>query len=592
MAGRLATLLSEPPVQTGLALGGIAALRAYQPSLIDRSRRDQALIVAASLATGYTVGNLVERAIGVVTRGGGGRRALGAAALGAAAVAAGRSATSPPVRTASNVTAAASIVSASLSAVRLVPPGMPMASFAEALALGAAGGVALSRQLRSYPADGKPTPPPKEVAMSLAQGSAIAAAAWTVLAAERGLARSLAAAGSRYIGGPRSAWLLGIHATLAATAAAATRAGAGRLIHRLDAAGERVEPGYSTPPTSPHVSGGPHSAVRYQDLGLQGRRFVSEATPARAINLVMGVDDAVDPIRIYVGLDSASDMQRRVDLALTELRRTGAFDRAVLIIGSPSGTGYFNYIPVEAAEYFTRGNVASVAVQYGKRPSLLSADRIPDAQRQYLALVEAVSDAVARRPASRRPRVVLYGESLGAQTGQDAFPNPGSETLADRTVARALWVGTPYPTRFRRAVLSANPSDPRFGQAASAADFDPGVEFAFLDHHEDPVTRFNVSIAWKQPPWLGPVSDRPPTVSRTQRWVPGVTFWQTAFDTKNAARVIPGEFKAWGHDYRADLAESVRAAYAIPDVSDAQMAAVERALRRSEIERAARNEGG
>jgi hypothetical protein len=70
--------------------------------------------------------------------------------------------------------------------------------------------------------------------------------------------------------------------------------------------------------------------------------------------------------------------------------------------------------------------------------------------------------------------------------------------------------------------------------------------------------------------------------------VPAVTFWQTVFDTKNATEIVPGEFKAFGHDYRADLAEFVRVAYAIDEVSDNQMARVEEALRRSEIERAAK----
>ena len=63
---------------------------------------------------------------------------------------------------------------------------------------------------------------------------------------------------------------------------------------------------------------------------------------------------------------------------------------------------------------------------------------------------------------------------------------------------------------------------------------------------------------------------------------------QSAFDTKNAARVVPGEFKAFGHDYRADLAEFVRGAYAISGVTDDQMKSVEAKLRRSEIERAAK----
>ena len=68
--------------------------------------------------------------------------------------------------------------------------------------------------------------------------------------------------------------------------------------------------------------------------------------------------------------------------------------------------------------------------------------------------------------------------------------------------------------------------------------------------------------------------------------MPGVTFWQTLIDTKNAATVVPGEFKSTGHDYRADLAEFIRAAYGFDDVSGDQMERIEARLRNSEIVRA------
>jgi hypothetical protein len=50
---------------------------------------------------------------------------------------------------------------------------------------------------------------------------------------------------------------------------------------------------------------------------------------------------------------------------------------------------------------------------------------------------------------------------------------------------------------------------------------------------------------------------------------------------KNAMNVIPGQFDAKGHDYRADLARFVREAYGL-DCSDEQMERVEQALRRNE----------
>jgi hypothetical protein len=51
---------------------------------------------------------------------------------------------------------------------------------------------------------------------------------------------------------------------------------------------------------------------------------------------------------------------------------------------------------------------------------------------------------------------------------------------------------------------------------------------------------------------------------------------------KNSANVIPGEFAAKGHDYRADLARFVREVYALP-ASDEQLVSIERALRANEL---------
>jgi hypothetical protein len=51
---------------------------------------------------------------------------------------------------------------------------------------------------------------------------------------------------------------------------------------------------------------------------------------------------------------------------------------------------------------------------------------------------------------------------------------------------------------------------------------------------------------------------------------------------KNAMNVVPGEFVANGHDYRADLARFVREVYDLP-CSDAQLEQVEAALRKYEV---------
>ena len=77
-------------------------------------------------------------------------------------------------------------------------------------------------------------------------------------------------------------------------------------------------------------------------------------------------------------------------MALAELERTGAFDRELLMVISPTGTGYVNYVAVETTAYLTRGNMASVTMQYSLRPSPLSLGPgrrgpppLPDADRRH-----------------------------------------------------------------------------------------------------------------------------------------------------------------------------------------------------------------
>ena len=584
----LTRVVAKPAVQTGLVVGGIAVVRTYQPSLVPRPRNDQALIVAASIASGYLAGNLFERVVGLAGSATRMNRAVPAVAIAAGAAAAVAVGLPAPAETLATVARTAGVVSASLAlSRRLRPTGGPGAGVA-AVGLGGVFVAALARQLRSYPDDGQPAIPLPEVGSSLVTGAAIGAAGWSLLVGERAAARGVATVGSNHLGGSQLLWQAAAHGAIIGAAGLAARLAGGRVLGSMDAAGDRVEPGYTTAPASGLVSGGPESTVDFAGLGLQGRRFVTDASSASVINQVMGSDDAVDAVRLYIGVDHAPTIEARVELAIEELGRSGAFDRSLLIVGSPSGTGYLNPIPIEAAEYFTHGDMATVTIQYGKRPSLVSIDRIDNGQRQQAGLVARIASELDGRSASERPRIVLYGESLGAQTSQDAFAPPGYEALAEVSVDRALWVGTPYATRFQGAVMSANAGDGRFGRAATIAERGRDTEYTFLDHHEDPVTLSNPSIFYRRPPWLGPPEDRPPHISRTQRWVPAVTFWQAAFDTKNAARVVPGAFEAFGHDYRADLAEFVRAAYAIDGVTDAQMEAVERALRRSEVERAAR----
>ena len=72
-----------------------------------------------------------------------------------------------------------------------------------------------------------------------------------------------------------------------------------------------------------------------------------------------------------------------------------------------------------------------------------------------------------------------------------------------------------------------------------------------------------------------------PRVPAEMRWYPITTFLQSGFDMKNAMHVVPGQFERRGHDYRADTARFVLAAFRL-HASDEQLARGEEALRRRE----------
>ncbi len=195
-------------------------------------------------------------------------------------------------------------------------------------------------------------------------------------------------------------------------------------------------------PTTALRSGGPGSLVEWADLGRQGRTFVMGGPSARAIAGFTG-EPALEPIRVYVGMDNAPSPQQRAELAVAELERTGAFDRAKLVIVVTSGLGAVHPVSAIALEFAAGGDVATVATQYSYLPSFMTAVLDPDgAEREARALIPAVLDAVNERPEGQRPEVYLHGESLGALGSQryllDQSPQ---EVVAD--FAGVLWIGTP-----------------------------------------------------------------------------------------------------------------------------------------------------
>ena len=112
------------------------------------------------------------------------------------------------------------------------------------------------------------------------------------------------------------------------------------------------------------------------------------------------------------------------------------------------------------------------------------------------------------------------------------------------------------------------------------------LRYTLITNGDDGDARFSLDLLARAPDWLGPAGTRPAAVPKTEQWQSPATFVQTLFDMKNSADVIPGQFGAKGHDYRADLARFVREVYALP-ASDEQLACIEEALRANELQREA-----
>ncbi|TAK71080.1 MAG: hypothetical protein EPO13_00860 [Actinomycetota bacterium] len=365
-----------------------------------------------------------------------------------------------------------------------------------------------------------------------------------------------------------------------------------RVYRSTEQAGDVVEGAYSAPPEAATVSGGPGSAVDWTTLSREGRRFVNMVLSPQAIASVMGADSARQPVRAFVGLESAPTPQDRARLLVEELDRLGGFERQVLCFASPTGTGYINYVLTEALEYLTLGDCATAGIQYSLRPSFLSLDRVRVGRENNIAFFHELQRKLQTMPAADRPRLLLFGESLGAHTAQDAFLHQGTDGLHRAGVDRALFIGTPDGSKWAKG-WRADPAlcDPA-GEVVEVASYDEfsalpaevraRARFVLLTHHEDPIGKFGPEIAIQQPSWLGPARTRPQGVPPEMKWLPFMSFFVTLADVLNAMHVVPGVFGNSGHDYRADLPVFTGAVFGFQPTPQ-QAASMEKALRDREL---------
>ncbi len=443
--------------------------------------------------------------------------------------------------------------------------------------------------------------------LGLAAGAGVILTIAGLAAGESWLARQLGSVGSRVLPGSETTWRRAGHGVALGAVGFGTHALWSRAMHGIESGTAEFDDGMdeSAPGvwTNRYVSGDPESLIRWKDMGREGRRHVvtyvrtepmldrpseiaGTARPELSIRTVMQEDAAATPISIFVGLDSSPSPRERVDLALAEMDRTDAWSRSLIMLVSPTGTGYVNYVAIAATQYLTRGDMASITLQYSKRPSPLSLGKIGYAKEQNRLLWLRILERVRLMSPERRPKIVIFGESLGAHTSQAAFQGWGTLGPEALGIDYGLWIGTPASSPWRLELLDQRRVDVDQSAVAVVNDYEEflalgdeakaKVRFCLLSHDNDGVTKFQASLLNRRPVWLDPdrpgmeeVPGRSPRgVPASMRWRPITTFFQLLVDMKNAQ--LPGSYRAWAHDYRADLPEFIRDVYSL-DCSDEQL---------------------
>ena len=295
-------------------------------------------------------------------------------------------------------------------------------------------------------------------------------------------------------------------------------------------------------PSDPRMTGSAESLIDWAAIGKPGRDFITSGPDASGIAAFTG-RPALDPIRVYVGRANGETPEARAELALAELKRQGAFDRAVLIVASPTGTGWMDTGSHDPVEYMHGGDIATVAAQYSYLQSPLALIlETSTGLEQATALQDAVHGYWKTLPAGERPRLYVHGLSLGAWSSMHAT---NLFRLLDDPIDGAFWAGPPFPSAFWNYVQNQRKTGsfwvlPEIGDGslvryashtadASEAESDWGpMRIVFLQYSSDPVVFYDPRSLWRAPPWLrDPAAE---DMSDHLIFMPVVTQFQLALD--------------------------------------------------------------
>ena len=320
-------------------------------------------------------------------------------------------------------------------------------------------------------------------------------------------------------------------------------------------------------PQVPERSGSPQSRSSWRAVGGQGRVFLGRGPSRADIEAVTGCA-AMEPIRVYAGMpEEGQSLQSTADLVVEELHRTGAFDRAVILIATSTGSGWVDEWQVQPLEYLTLGNCATASMQYSFVPSSINfLTDLDVSEEAAVILFETIRRAVDEIPEDRRPALFVCGESLGAYASQHVFS--GIVDVLSRTDG-ALWVGTPAFTPMHAeltairhrgspevAPVVANGRHVRFVNVPENLWADvygrelgdwnyPRVVYA--QHPSDPVVWWNSELVWHKPDWISEKVDG--DVSPHMQYTRGATYIQVLVDMPVAGTAPGGH----GHTYHEEL---------------------------------------
>jgi uncharacterized membrane protein len=336
---------------------------------------------------------------------------------------------------------------------------------------------------------------------------------------------------------------------------------ADRSFQQLDAL---IDPDVPVP-IHAQQTGSRESLIDWRDLGRQGRSFVASGPTGEDLSDFFGF--AVHrPIRVYVGLNSADDVQQRAHLALEELLRVGGFERSMLLLVTPTGTGWVDPAAQDTIEYLQHGDIATVAVQYSYLNSPLALlTKASYGVEMARALFKEIYGYWRSLPEDSRPRLYLHGMSLGSLNSDISFD---FYDIIGQPFAGALWSGPPFAHRTWKNVTALRDAGspswlPTFRKGAvirfmNQNGFPDGntaewgaFRILFLQYASDSITFFDPHYAWHRPDWMD--EPRGPDVSPRLRWFPVVTMLQLAVDMMVGTaplgfghEIAPGDYlNAW-----------------------------------------------